>query len=81
MSTEQPKLSKEKKKQMERDTEAKMAKEMPWDNIYAEISQRKTSRDVIVEDIEVLDKKRAGIEAEIRHYQRIAGFKRKQAGA
>ena len=81
MSTEQPRISKEKKKQMERDTEAQMAKEMPWENIYGEISKLKTARDVVVEDIKELDKKRCAAESQIRHFQRIAGFKRKQAGA
>jgi len=75
------KLSKEKKRQIERDTEATMANEMPWENIYSEIAKLKESKEVLLSDIKSLDGKRATVEGQIRHYQRIAGFKRKQAGA
>ena len=75
------KISLEQQRKNERETEAKTAVDTSFETIYKEIARLKSEKEVFLQDISELDKKRAKVDSKIRSWQRIAGFKRKQAGA
>ena len=75
------KLSKEARRLAERKTEGKMAKDTAWEFIYEKIAEHKKDRDLTQQDIDNLEGTKRHSESKIRMWQRIAAFKRKQAGA
>jgi len=75
------KMSAKDKAQKRRETENDVAKQMMFDDIYAEIAKRKTLIRVMNKDITELCDRRENIQSEVNKYQRIASLKRKQQGA